>query len=144
MTINLHTVQGEGNRDYASGTVDFTRGEGIGHLSEWCKSAYPEYHTDDYLGYRGNHSTSAAINSLLEGLDPSEDVEPFESVETEPTDNVPFSRLSIALTPDALDSLQQSLGDSDYPSSVRFGSALQQHLKRVIQHFAEQYTDFER
>lgn len=142
MTISQHTVQGEQSRDYASGTVDFTEGEGFEELSEWCDSAYPEYYRDDYQGYRGNHSTAAAINSLIEGLEPSEDVRPFASVETEPTDNVPLSRLSIALSPDALDSLQQSLEDSDYPNSVRFGSSLQKHLKRVIQHFARQYTDF--
>lgn len=141
--LSIHVVQGRDSRDYAEGNVDFTAGEGMGALDDYLREQYSGFYDINYGGYHGNHSTSAAVNHLLEELDSSEQISEFEPVETEFGENDEITRLEIALTPDALDALRASLDASPYETSTRFGSPLQSHFRRVVQSYAVELTDYE-
>lgn len=142
--LSVHAVQGEGSRDYSQGNVDFTDGEGMDALDDYLREQYPGFYDINYGGYHSNHSTSAAVNHLLENLDSGEQIDEFAPVKTEFGENVDITRLDIALSPDALEALRASLDASPYDSGARFGSPLQEHFKRVVQQYAVDKTDFER
>lgn len=141
--LNICTVQGQNNRDYAVGTVDFTKGEGMDAFDDYLREQYPGFYESKTL-YRGNYGMASALNHVLERLEPSEDIDEFVAVETEPGENVDGTRLDIALTPDALEALRASLDASPFESSARFESPLTNHLRRVVQQRAVDKTDYER
>ena len=142
--LSINTVNGENQQDFAAGTVDFKEGEGMGALDDYLREQYPEYYDSDYVGYRGNHSTSSAVNHICENLEKDEQIGEFEPVETEFGQNVNTYRLDLAISQDALERLQRHLDASRYDSRARYTNPLENHLKRVVQQYAVDKTDYER
>lgn len=144
--LNEHTARGKNSEKYVAGTISFGEGEGLEELDDYLSSHYSGFYGSDYDGYRGNHSTSAALNHLLESeLDSSKSIGEFDEVEVESgAGSHRTTMLDIALSPDALEALRASLDASPYDSTARYRSTLDEHFRRVVQSYAVELTDYER